>query len=576
MKLVLLLFLGLFVSVPVTQAQTGEQIIDYQVFITVNSDSTIGVQEKIQYDFGTVPRHGIFRIIPYRYSTDYGKITAPISDITVKQDSAPAQFETSQASGTVEVKVGDADTLISGTHLYELEYTVSRSLGYFSDHDELYWNATGTAWQVPIDKAAAIVTLPRKPDEKQIQTNCYTGAQGSVDRNCSPHVTGNVITFAATQPLGPGEGLTVAVGFPKGIVTEPTKTQLREQQLFDNWVVVFPLLALVGMFLIWRRFGKDAKGRGTIVPEYEPPNNLTPIEIGTLVDGKIDQKDISAEIIYLAEQGYLTIEQMEVKKLVVFKGVDYRLKRTDKPDSALSETDRSVLNTLFLSENTVRLTDLRKNLAFGIGLKELKKDVYKDLVQKGYYRSNPVTAKSIPIAVGFLIGIGMVVLFSDMFGPIGIVSSVVTALIIIGFGILMPARTEAGSLAREQILGLKKYIDVAEKDRITFHNSPEKTPARFEKLLPFAMALGVEKAWAKQFEGIYNQNPNWYSGPNAVGFSGVHPGLFNVGAFTDNLGSFADSVRSTVASNASHSSGGGFGGGGFSGGGFGGGGGGSW
>jgi uncharacterized membrane protein len=155
-----------------------------------------------------------------------------------------------------------------------------------------------------------------------------------------------------------------------------------------------------------------------------------------------------------------------------------------------------------------------------------------------------------------------------VYGVVGFLSGFATGFILLIFGIIMPSRTKKGSEARDHILGLKLYMNAAEKDRIAFHNAPEKTPERFEKLLPFAMALGVEKAWAKQFEGIYNQNPGWYSG--------VHPGVFAVGAFTDSMSSFSDSVRSTVVANASHSSGGGFGGGGFSGGGGGGGGGGSW
>ena len=111
-------------------------------------------------------------------------------------------------------------------------------------------------------------------------------------------------------------------------------------------------------------------------------------------------------------------------------------------------------------------------------------------------------------------------------------------------------------------MGLKDYINVAEKDRIAFHNAPEKNPELFEKLLPFAMALGVEKKWAEQFEGIYTQEPNWYHG----GIYGAH---FSATSFGSSLSNFSTSSGSTLSSSSS-------GGGGGVGGGGGGGGGGSW
>jgi uncharacterized membrane protein len=136
---------------------------------------------------------------------------------------------------------------------------------------------------------------------------------------------------------------------------------------------------------------------------------------------------------------------------------------------------------------------------------------------------------------------------------------------------LMPQKTLKGVATKEYILGLKKYLSVAEKDRLKFHNAPDKNPQRFEKLLPYAMVLGVEKEWAEQFKDIYKQNPNWYEDRTGS------PVAFNSLIFVNSLNSFSSEANSSLYSNPSSgaSGGSGFSGGG-SGGGFGGGGGGSW
>jgi uncharacterized membrane protein len=355
---------------------------------------------------------------------------------------------------------------------------------------------------------------------------------------------------------------------PKGIVHQPTKSELVWQRVADNWVVIIPIAIFFLLFYVWRKHGKDPKGRGTVVPEYDPPKGLTPIEVGTLVDGRLDRKDISAEIIFLAEQGYLTIKQIETKTLLVFKATDYEF--TKKKDSQLAQStiDQKILDLFFKDGDVVKLSDFKSDAGFAQKLHDATKKVYTDLVAKGYYRSNPSVVTSVSIVVGIVLGFVITIFAASVYGVVGFISGAVSGVVMVIFGALMAARTKKGSEVRDQILGLKLYMSVAEKDRLAFHNAPEKTPERFEKLLPFAMALGVEKAWAKQFEGIYERNPSWYSGTHVL--------VLNPVSFVSEMSSLSDSVRSVVAANASRSGGGGFGGGGFSGGGGGGGGGGSW
>jgi uncharacterized membrane protein len=179
------LFILAFLFIPFSaNAQVPERIVDYTVVVSINSDSTAHIAETIQYDFGSLDRHGIFRIIPYRYRSNVGNVTVPISDIRVLQDDRPAQFSLSKQSGTLEIKIGDPNTTLSGQHVYKLTYTVSRAMGYFNDHDELYWNAIGTAWQVPILRSSFFVVLPSGVDMRNVKTDCFAGLQGAVVSNC--------------------------------------------------------------------------------------------------------------------------------------------------------------------------------------------------------------------------------------------------------------------------------------------------------------------------------------------------------------------------------------------------------
>ncbi len=148
------------------------------------------------------------------------------------------------------------------------------------------------------------------------------------------------------------------------------------------------------------------------------------------------------------------------------------------------------------------------------------------------------------------------------------VAAFLSGMVFMGFGYFMPQRTQKGAIVREEVLGLKMYMETAEKDRINFHNAPEKNPAQFEKLLPYAMALGVEEQWAKQFEDITKSAPDWYDG-GGTSFSPV--------IFAHSMHDFSSANNATMVSTPSSagSGGSGFSGGG-SGGGFGGGGGGSW
>jgi uncharacterized membrane protein len=560
----IILLLGLFVLN--VQAQTeeisGERIDNFVGKININADASIDITEKIYYNFDTLERHGIYRDIPVEYKARGGNYKLIISDISVTDESGRAYtYKKSKDGSNVRIKIGDADKYVTGQKTYIIHYKIKRAINYFDDHDELYWNFIGSDWDVTIHKASVSVILPSTVAADELQSECFEGRPGSTSRCLNSVSPDGTLDYDSQGKIYSGQAMTIVAGFPKNIVKKPSTGEALWEIVKDNWVVFMPIIVFAAMFYLWYTRGRDPKGRGTIVAQYEAPDKLTPLETGTVFDERAGDKDISAEIINLAVQGFLKIKKIEGKDN------DYEFEKLNSNYENLTEYDKSLLEGIFGKKSKVNLSDLKNK--FHEKLTQITEDAYNSVVSKQYFQKNPSTVRTIYISISVLIIVASF-FTGGLWGGIGIISLVFSGALVGIFGFFMPKKTLKGVAAQEHILGLKQYLAVAEKDRIKFHNAPAKNPAQFEKLLPYAMVLGVEKEWAKQFEDIYKQSPSWYEDSSGHQFSAL--------LLANSLHSFSSNAYSSLSSmppsSASHG-GSGFSGGG-SGGGFGGGGGGSW
>jgi hypothetical protein len=280
-------------------------------------------------------------------------------------------------------------------------------------------------------------------------------------------------------------------------------------------------------------------------------------------------RDITATIVDLAVRGYLHITETVDERffgLISNKEYTFTLKKP-RGEWALKSHERDLLTAMFGSVDSVSLSELKNK--FYKHLPGLRNDLYGMLVRGGYYTGRPDRVRVLYIAlgvgIGMLIGVGgsTIMLGLGMQPAAAIVAGIASGLIIVLFGWFMPARTVKGTRELEKVLGFQEFLSRVEGDRL---NQMVKTPEMFEKYLPFAMALAVEENWAKAFEGIYREPPQWYTGPG-----GVH--AFRPSTFTSSLGAMSTQAASVMASAPRSSGGSGFSGG-SSGGGFGGGGGG--
>jgi uncharacterized membrane protein len=342
--------------------------------------------------------------------------------------------------------------------------------------------------------------------------------------------------------------------------------------LKSNSPLLIPLIAFFVMFWLWWTRGRDPQ-RLAISVQYEPPDKLTPGECGTLVDNEAAMRDITATLVDLAVKGYLTIEQKEESHLLGLthsKDYIFHLKKPPTEWAAARSHEQEMLSALFDAGASadVALSELQNH--FYTRLPAIRDRIFSALMSDGYYLHRPDTVKQGYIGAGLVIG-GLLV-----FGGVGylqnatgiaagswILAGIATGLVICIFGWFMSARTITGARALEKVLGFEEFLGRVEKDQI---ERLEKTPELFEKFLPYAMALQVEKKWVQAFAGIALQPPQWYQGSYGGGFTAFY--------LVNDLNMMSVQAGSVMTSAPRSSGGSGFGGGGGSGGGFGGGGGG--
>ena len=544
--------------------------------IMIDEDSSVIVKETIEVEFHQ-SRHGIYREIPFKYRDELGKvITTPTRVLSVTDESEkPWKYQVKKAGHLVTIRIGDAKRYVKGNQTYVITYEVENVILFFNDHDELYWNVTGNYWKAPIKEASATVSLTIKDKSKNLMAAGYEGSYGSKEE-CGVETYDNIGKYFTKRSLKMGEGLTVAFGWDKGLIFPPSswKKFLWAINPRENWVFLLPIFSFLYMASRWYRKGRDPRVRESVTVMYEPPKfdgkPITPAEVGTLVDEKLDPRDITSTIVGLAVKGYIKIEETKEEGLV-FDKTDYDLIKAKDPDTNLSPFEIELMKSLFSdSPRGVRLLVSSLKNRFYTHLPTLKKSLYGELIRKKYFLSSPEKVRNSYLAAGIVVLVFSILAFVFLIPDAGgksFIAGVLTGIPVLAFAKFMPAKTRAGASAYMDILGFQEFMNRAEKDRLERMGDM----SLFSKFLPYAIALDVADNWAKAFEGIYQDPPDWYVSP--VGFR-----TFSPYAFTHSLNSVTSDLSSAMfsAPRGTGGGGGGFGGGGSSGGGFGGGGGGSW
>lgn len=610
-----LLFFGL--SLLSAQDYVFEQ---YDFAMDVALDNSYSVSEQIVANF-SIPRHGIYREIPIRF----GKVRVKLTDLTANEPI----IEDSTSADYVTFRLGSADKTVVGRKEYRLAYNYAVGDDRNDSYDELYYNLIGPGWQAPIQNFTFRVTFPKPIDPSLVFLT--GGAYGSTLQRGTYSISSDRRTITGkADNLQVGEALTLRVQMEQGYFSSV-------KPFVDYTIpvsVVVLLLALAGCVhatILFRRYGREA----LFVPvvRFEPPDELSPLEVGYLADGVVDNKDLTSMLFFWADQGCLRIEEQGKKEFLFTK---IREPKTDKMH------ELRLFDAFFAcgDGSSVTLKQLEQG-KFAIALAKAKGDV------RSYFKGERILKDRVAErkrVYAMLYGAALAVLFAIastitylaaetvLLMVVGFFSMVVTVLVasrlsavwvisstfrkvlkffalalycilmiviawvmeyyVIGNGmlysvlfasvlVLVPAylgfltvvtakRSMYAQLMLEQIVGYREFISKVEIDKLKMMIDTD--PQLFYHVLGYAIVLGLEDTWAKKFASIHMPEPTWYNGMHPV-----QDALF--------YSVLSHRLHSTVMEHAIYPQARGgarspilssFGSSGFSGGGFGGGGGGAW
>ena len=619
-------------------ALADERIVEFAADIVVEPAGEMSVTERIVVEArGQRIRRGVYRDIPTRYRDHRGRrVTVPLEVVRVTRNGQPEPWHTESVRGGMRVYSGSADRLLEqGRHTYELTYRTDRQIGFFDDFDELYWNVTGNAWDFRIESASAEVRIPSGAAAGDLRLDAYTGPEDAQGTDFQAEtISDRRVRFETTRVMGQREGLTVVVGFPKGLVREPTAAERRAWFRADNRDALFGLagllLVLVWYLFAWFRVGRNPAA-GAIYPRYEPPAEYSPGMLRYMWRMGYDHTCFAAALASLAVKGAIQLDTVGKVYMASKAGGD-----TDSP------TEKALLAQLFAegdrlefrNSNHARIKGVidvhRKSLSrrmeghyFNLNRAWLTPGVLLSILAvgatltsasgemlfmgaflavfaiiwnsvtfataaaiarawkniDGFWSAITTLMTSIFMLPFLAAGIGMIALYGYFIGVLPAAVLGLAMVINIVFWHLMRAPTLHGRKLLDKIEGLRLYLDVAERDEIEqrHREAPSQTFEEFERLLPHAVALDAANTWADRFADIVRQAELAGTAQNRGWYgisSSTRGGGFNSRAFASGIGSSLASAAMSSASPPGSSSGGG--GGGSSGGGGGGGGGGGW
>lgn len=567
---------------PAFAQQAIDKVTHFHSEITINKDTSISIKETINYQTN-LQKHGIYRYIPIRYKKGGSSYTTKTRDVKITDYLGQAIPYTSfKQSGNQVFKIGNLDKTFTGKKTYIISYTTEDALKRFENHDELYWDITGEGWKIPIEKSTANIISPHA---EIIKVDCFSGPIGNNDGLYQKNFTKNQAQFSYPNTINYGDNFTIAIALSQNSqIIFPTKTELFIKWIIDNFFLFLVPLPFLIIFILWYRKGRDFiftspnvfnlderkpkklkplfyKHRTPFV--YEPLKDLTPGEAGAILDERVDNQDVVAEILDLARKKYLKIEATAEKGL--FKKQDFKFIKLKNPDNKLPKHQKYLLKGIFGRYKEKKLSKLKGK--FHTKMEKTKKLITNSITEKKLFIANPRTARIKYIAIFALLS---VLGFFPMIFAIIYTNSVLPFLIygvgeIAGFILAfnMPQKTAIGTNLMLQARGLKRTINLGK-----WREEIKEKHLFIEEIFPFAVSLGVVKKLARDMEKLNIQPPSYFPG-----YAAYHASF---GSFVNSFSSQVSSGLSYNPSSGKWSSGSGFSGGGSSGGGGGGGGGGSW
>lgn len=256
-----------------------------------------------------------------------------------------------------------------------------------------------------------------------------------------------------------------------------------------------------------RRVRGGQEWKGPVAVAFAPPAGIGPAVAGTVVDGKVDGRDLAAMLVDLSLRGFFTLEPVngDGTKGRAKDGsakADWLFVRNQNPPrEPVSPAERRMLDAVFSHGDQVPLSTLKDNL--GLSLREAQIDLYREMIDRGWYRKHPRSRSAWTTLFGILMLIVTAVLAGGAYSVYARdddpylfalpVATLVASVLLFTLGRGRSARTAEGTAARIQTLGFERYLATAEADQIRY----EEAAGLFTRYLPFAIVFGLADRWAK-------------------------------------------------------------------------------
>jgi hypothetical protein len=522
------------------------RIRNLDVTISVNSDGSLDVTERqrikftgrwsrIQRDLSVGP------LTPGRPALDIRRISA------TDAEGQPLRMEISR--GGKRQQTGDGAAVHVGIWVTPYPINEDRTviIGYHATNairfDELQWTVNDT--EHPIDGVHVVVVLP--PGVEPAGTAVYTrdsdkkhlpgfNPAAKVAADAKIETNDNTVGIDLSRALS-FEVMSIVIGLPPGFITGAIKAPERPgRSMIHWWPLLMPLIIFVVAFTTWQRRGDP--GAGSYVVRYEPTEEMSPAELGTLVDDSMDGADLTATMVDLAARGFLRIEEItDSNPGGLAKHTDHviHIIRYPREWAGLKSHESLFLTALSNAADhskTVRNSWLRTKFVWPEGIRDA---IYDGLVSSGYYFARPGKMKNWWRGAAIftaLLGIPFTLLAfrnpSVMISPVLVAAAfVLSAFTLFLFPPIISSLTPAGTRTREAALSLKDFLGRVKDPRNT---STMTSPELFQRYLPYAIALGVAGSWAKAFDDLYGGPPKWFVGGT---------GQFSASSFSRSIGTMS-------------------------------------
>ena len=604
---------------------SGYVISSYDISATYNKNGTMAVTESITAEF-LMSKHGIFRALP-----EISRVVLKNEDGTnrINQDfrlkyslSASNQpYDTFSEGDFWYIQFGSENVSYQpGTSKnYTFSYTITLD-ERFAGFNVFYFNLLGNLTDTTIDNFSASISF-----EEEISSNpvIYAGQAGSTEEitNFAWNAAKTTLTFS-NNSIGVGESVTMLMELPENYSTA-------KPNYFLDFVAL-GVIILVAVICLVIYLKKSNKSLITRVVQFSATKGYTPADVGYIIDKTVNTEDIASLVIYWAEKGFLNIIEDGKKTYLQKTGKEFSGKMYEKSlfnaiFAGKTENDKvdikkigfSISETVGTTKKSIAIENEHLFNRSAISLRGVMAVLVAVAVWLALILVNAQNVKDMLSLLCLFVGLGigvflfMLASFADkkytqkkvhknlnrlayfLFMAGVLIMCIVSYdpvcdpffTVFLAFGLLvfasililkMNVRSDEGCRELGDILGLKEFIEVAEKSRL--EALVKDNPQMFYQILPYAYVLGVYDEWCKKFESIDIPAPLFYSGVNID--------IFDVMIISHILSHATDSILHSIntanitqAAESLSNTLGGFGGGsggGFSGGGLGGGGTGSW